>query len=339
MAIGGAVALLIVAVIGAVALARSSDGSSDTAATTTVPADTTTTTQRVPGPIAPLTGLEDPTGAVTQRCAVSVKIGNTADAHPQYGIGAADVVYEEVVDGGITRLVAVYQSQAPDQVGSVRSVRPTDQFILWPLRGVFAYSGGNSHELASLNGVPVVKLDETAAGDTMSRGPDRAPNNLYAHVDQMYDRCDDPPPPALFLYRAPTTASAGVPVAAVGVGFGRGYDTSWQWDAGRGLWMRGIFGQPDNDPDGNQVGMTNVVIMRVDYVSDPSRTTVEAAMVGSGSVAVFSDGKVATGTWVRSDIEQPAELNDAAGQPIVLTPGRTWVELLPTDGSLATTPG
>ena len=337
MAIGGAVVLLLAAVAVGVVLTRGSDKAADTATTTLPPV--TTTTSRVPGPIAPLTGLEDPTGVVTQRCAVSVKIGNTADAHPQYGIGAADVVYEEVVDGGITRLVAVYQSQAPDQVGSVRSVRPTDQFILWPLRGVFAYSGGNSHELASLNGVPVVALDETAAGDLMSRGPGRAPNNLYAHVDQMYDRCEDPPPPPLFLYRAATTPSAGVPVSAIGVGFGRGYDTSWQWDAGRHVWLRGIFGQPDNDPDGNQFGTDNVVIMRVDYVSDPSRTTVEAAMVGNGSVAVFSDGKVVTGTWVRPDIAHAADLQDSAGQPIVLTPGRTWVELLPNDASLATTPG
>ena len=146
---GAGVVAVIALVVGGVLMFRSGEEAEDTA--TTVP-ETTTTTERVPGPTAPLTGLEDPTGAVATRCAVSVKIGNTADAHPQTGVGAADVVYEEVVDGGITRLVAVYQSTAPEQVGGVRSVRPTDQYILWPLRGVFAFSGGNPAELASLEG-------------------------------------------------------------------------------------------------------------------------------------------------------------------------------------------
>jgi hypothetical protein len=334
---GGAVVLAIAAVVGGVLLFRSGKEVSDTA--TTVPETTTTTTTRPPGPIAPLTGLEDPTGAVAERCAVSVKIGNTADAHPQYGIGAADVVYEEVVDGGITRLVAVYQSQAPDQVGSVRSVRPTDQYVLWPLRGVFAYSGGNTYELASLDGVPVVKLDETTAGEMMFRGPGRAPNNLYAHVDQMYGSCDDPPPPPLFAYRPVFTVSAGAPAATVDVGFGRGYDTAWSWDATRGVWLRSIFGQPDNDPDGNQIGFANVVVMQVTYGSDPSRTTVEAGMIGSGPVSVYSDGKVVTGTWVRPDKAKAAELVDDSGAPIVLTPGQTWVELMPEGNALTTTPG
>ena len=324
---GAGVVAVIALVVGGVLVFRSGKESDDTA--TTVP-------ERVPGPIAPLTGLEDPTGAVATRCAVSVKVGNTADAHPQTGVGAADVVYEEVVDGGITRLVAVYQSTAPDQVGSVRSVRPTDQYVLWPLRGVFAFSGGNPDELASLKGVPVVKLDETAAGGMMFRGPGRAPNNLFADVSQMYGACADPPPPPLFVYRPPLTASAGLPAVAADVGFARGYETHWTWDPTQSLWLRSIFGGPDVDPDGRQIAVPNVVVMQVQYGPDPSGTSVEGRMVGSGPVAVYSDGKVVTGTWERPDKSKAAELRDAAGQPIVLTPGQTWVELMPLGNALST---
>jgi hypothetical protein len=333
---GAGVVAVIALVVAGVLVFRSGKESDDTA--TTVP-ETTTTTERVPGPIAPLTGLEDPTGAVATRCAVSVKVGNTADAHPQTGVGAADVVYEEVVDGGITRLVAVYQSTAPDQVGSVRSVRPTDQYILWPLRGVFAFSGGNPDELASLKGVPVVKLDETAAGGMMFRGPGRAPNNLFADVSQMYGACADPPPPPLFVYRPPLTASVGLPAVAADVGFAGGYETHWTWDPTQALWLRSIFGGPDVDPDGRQIVVPNVVVMQVQYGPDPSGTSVEGRMVGSGPVAVYSDGKVVTGTWERPDKSKAAELRDAVGQPIVLTPGQTWVELMPLGNELTTTPG
>jgi hypothetical protein len=332
-----AVVVVVAGVAGALVLTSGSDGDGESATTTIAP-ETTTTTARVPGPIAPLTGLEDPSGAVAGRCAVTVKIGNTADAHPQHGIGAADVVYEEVVDGGITRLVAIYNSQAPDQVGSVRSVRPTDQSIVWPIKGVFAYSGGNSYELASIADAPVTKLDETSAGSMMFRGPGRAPNNLFAHVDQMYDACQDPPPPPLFTYRPVGTPSAGAPISSVAVTFGRGYDTSWDWDAAAGRWQRSIFGAPDNDPDGNRLGMANVVVMEVAYPPDASRTTVEADMMGRGDVWVFTEGKVTQGYWERTDKEKPAQLYDGSGVPIGLTPGQTWVELLPAGNVVTTTP-
>jgi hypothetical protein len=335
--IGGAV-VVVAAIAGGLVLARRS-GSSRDATEATVPLETTTT-QRVPDPIAPLTGLEDPSGAVAHRCAVTVKVGNTREAHPQYGISAADVVYEEVVEGGITRLAAVYNSQAPDKVGSVRSVRPTDQSIVWPLKGVFAFSGGNSYELASIAGAPVTKLDETTAGPTMFRESDRpAPHNLYARVDQMYDRCEDPSPQPLFTYRSLLTLPVGEFVSSMTVGFGRGYDVSWNWDQSRAAWTRAIFGAPDTASDGTQLGVANVVVMQVVYVPDASRTTTEADMVGRGPVSVFSSGYVVTGDWVRPDKNQPAQLIDASGQPIVLTPGQTWVELLPVGSPISLLPG
>lgn len=302
------------------------------------PAAPPATTTTRPPPIAPLTGLPSESEEAAARCAVSVKIGNTADAHPQIGVSGADVVYEQVVDGGVTRLLAVYQSQAPDQVGSVRSVRPTDRFILWPLRGVFAYSGGNAYELASLEGVPVVDLDEATAGDLMFRGPGVAPHNLFARVDGMYSRCTDPAPTPLFSYREPPASPVGSPASAVTVGFGRGYDTAWEWDAEQGRWDRTIFAAPDLDPEGDRIGTENVVVMEVAYVPDPTGNTLEAAMVGEGPVRVLTDGAVVEGTWRRPDLETAAELVGADGRTLLLTPGTTWVELLPSGNPVTVTP-
>src|SRR5216110_2587366 len=90
---------------------------------------------------APLTGLPDPHGVANHRPAITVKVNNT-DARPQAGIDQADVVYEEVVEGGYTRLAAIFNSHAPGKAGPVRSVRRTDQSIVWPIGGVFVYSGG-----------------------------------------------------------------------------------------------------------------------------------------------------------------------------------------------------
>jgi hypothetical protein len=161
------IVVLVVAVLGAGAVAwlilrRNSPSK-------TVPTTTTTTTT-IPVAIAPLTGLPDPSGTAITRSALTIKIENTPEALPQWGIDQADVVYEEIVNGGITRLAAIFNSQAPVKVGPVRSVRPTDTQVVWPLGGIFAFSGGAPYAVTSIETVPSLKLiNETSAGTAMFR--------------------------------------------------------------------------------------------------------------------------------------------------------------------------
>jgi hypothetical protein len=294
-------------------------------------------------PPAPLTGVPDPTGASLTRCAITVKIDNTKMGHPKYNVDQADVVYEEVVEGGITRLAAIFNSHDPDRVGPVRSVRKTDQSLVWPIGGVFVYSGGAPYAIASINTAPVVQLDETRAGPLMFRDHSRnAPWNLYAHVNFMYSKCGKPvPPPALFTYRAAHTAVAGSPTTSVHVGFLAGFDVTWLWDAASGTWKRSIFGSPEILASGAQIAPKNVVVMFVQYVGgDPNHGNegAEAVITGHGNALVFTAGKEIVGTWSRPDKNQPAQLLDKAGNTIALTPGQTWVELPDTSYSVTKTP-
>jgi Protein of unknown function (DUF3048) N-terminal domain/Protein of unknown function (DUF3048) C-terminal domain len=294
-------------------------------------------------PVAPLTGLADPLRVAEHRCAVTVKIDNTLYAHPHYGLEQADVIYEEVVEGGITRLAAIFNSQAPDRVGPVRSVRRTDQSLVWPLRGIFAYSGGAPYAIQSIDTAPVTQLDETRAGPMMFRDntrpfPYNAPHNLYAHVDQMYTRCTDPAPPALFTYRTPHTPAAGASVTSLRVGFDQGYAVTWNWDPPTGTWKRSIFGTPEIAASGLQLSTTNVVVMFAQYAGGVGVEGAEATLIGYGNAWVFTAGKVIKGTWIRPDKTKPAQLLDIAHHPIRLTPGPTWVELPDVSYSVTTTP-
>ena len=264
-------------------------------------------------------------------CAVTVKIDNTPDARPQFGLEDADVVYEEVVEGGITRLAAMFNGRAPDKVGPVRSVRKTDQSIVRPVGGVFAYSGGAPYAVASIATAPVVRIDETSAGDLMFRDRSRrAPHNLYARVDGMYGRCGPKvPPPALFAYRprgVPPTS--GAPVAGAVVGFRSGFAVTWTWDIGRRAFTRSIFGAADVSGAGTTLAPRNVVVMWARYVGGTSSGFgAEALLTGSGRLLVLTGGRRIEGTWSRPDAERPARLLDAAGTEIRITPGQTWVEL------------
>jgi hypothetical protein len=290
--------------------------------------------------IAPLTGLPDPGGVAGRRCVVTVKIDNAQGlGFPHWGLEQADVVYEEVVEGEITRLAAIFNSQAPDRVGPVRSVRRTDQSIVWPLRGIFAYSGGAAYAIHSIDTAPVTQLDETRSGSMMFRDHTRnPPHNLYAHVDQMYSRCASPAPKPLFSYRPAHVPSTGTPVSAVVVGFHGGYAVTWHWDPVSHTWKRSIFGAREVSATGTPISTANVVVMQVAYAGGVGVEGAEATLTGSGHAYVFSDGKETQGTWTRPSLTQAASLTDALGRPILLTPGQTWVELPDVSYAVTVTP-
>jgi hypothetical protein len=303
--------------------------------TTTTPAPTTT----VAPPTAPLTGLPDPDGASHGRPALSVKVENTEAARPQTGIDQADVVYEEVVEGDITRFIAVFNSTVPGVIGPVRSVRAEDPDIVWPLGGIFAYSGGAAVNVDAINAAPVHAVDESSAGDAMVRNepnqpPRDAPHNLYGLGQPLFDLGGDPkPPPPLFQY----VANGSPPIGPQGVidfhvGFSPGYDPTWTWDGASGTWKRAIGGVPQTVVGGAQIAPANVVVQFTNYSGEA-----EAQTVGEGDVWVFSDGVLRTGKWQRPDKALPAKYVDGNGIPIPLRPGRTWVELLPVGAAVDVT--
>jgi hypothetical protein len=262
-----------------------------------------------------------------------VKVENTPDSRPQGGIDQADVLYEEVVEGGITRFVAVFNSQIPDVIGPVRSVRQQDPDIVWPIGGIFAYSGGTQDNVDLINAAPVHAVDETGgqANGAMVRNapgqpPRQAPHNLYAIGPKLLELGGEPkPPPPLFQYLpAEVPAVGGTPAATVHIGFTPGYDPVYTWDGGSRTWQRSQNGAPYTVVGGAQIAPTNVVVQFTNYAGVSNAET-----IGQGDAWVFTDGVLRTGRWVRADKAQPTRYVDANGQPILLRPGRTWVALLP----------
>ncbi len=324
-----AVTLVALAVLVTVAVAYRRASTTSTPGSTPVPTSSTTSTLAVP--VAPLTGLPDPGGLALRRPALTVKIENTPEAMPQWGLDQADVVYEEIVNGGITRLAAVFNSQAPAQIGPVRSVRPTDEQIVYPLGGIFAFSGGAPYALAAIAKAPVTLIQESNAGSAMFRDPHRfAPHNLYAVGPSLFSFKASPVPPRpLFVYRAPSTRVAGSVVSSFTVPFPSIYGVTWTWNPASGTWDRTLFGQPVITGTGVRVSPANVIVMWVNYVNGVGTFTSYADLQGSGPAALFNDGREEAGTWSRGpSLADPITYHDAAGRVLALTPGQTWVELL-----------
>ncbi|HEX6312363.1 MAG TPA: DUF3048 domain-containing protein [Acidimicrobiia bacterium] len=331
--------LLAVVAAGTVAIAAAacSSGGSDEQAAAEKPRRTTTTTTTTlpPPPVAPLTGVADPSGASLARPVLSVKIENAPEARPQAGLESADVVYEEVVEGGITRFLVMYNSIVPDVVGPIRSVRDMDPYIVWPLGGVFAYSGGAPGPDAAIREAPVNPVDESATGTAMFRdGGKAAPHNLFGYGQALFDRGGQPvPPPALFSYLAPGETIVGEPVLAARVGFQAGYDPTWTYDAATSRWLRSYGLDPFLTASGAQVAPVNVIVQFIEYPGYSQGNT-----VGGGDAWVFSGGQLVRGKWLRGTREEITYFADAAGNPIKLTPGPTWVELVPIGAAVDVVP-
>ncbi|NNN01743.1 MAG: DUF3048 domain-containing protein [Acidimicrobiaceae bacterium] len=305
------------------------------------PTVTTTSTTVHHSPVAPLSGLADPSGVSLTRPALSIKIENTPEALPQWGVDQADVVYEEIVNGGITRLLAIFNSHAPSKVGPVRSVRPTDTQILWPLGGIFAYSGGAAYAIASISTVPSLKLiDESSAGAAMFRDPTRyAPHNLYAVAPSLFAFPAKPtPPPPLFTYRQGALTLASSVVKSFVVPFPSIYPVTWTWDTTTLSWDRTLFASPDVTGTNVRESPKNVIVMWVNYVNGIGTMSSYADLQGSGPAAIFTDGREVHAQWSRGPLKSDVvQYRTASGARVALSPGQTWVELLNTGALLSVT--
>ncbi|HWH31802.1 MAG TPA: DUF3048 domain-containing protein, partial [Egibacteraceae bacterium] len=138
------------------------------------PSETEPTPSPTPEPeLAPLTGEEVESTGILDRPVVAVKIDNASPARPQAGLGAADVVFEELVEGGYTRFLALYQSQAPETAGPVRSGRDVEADLLPPYQPLFVISGAAEPTYAVLRGAGLKIREEGQPEDAFQRASDR----------------------------------------------------------------------------------------------------------------------------------------------------------------------
>ena len=317
---------------------------------TTTSTSTTTTiapTTTLPPPTYPLTGLPAPNAHQAGLPAVVVKIDNVDQARPQTGIQNADVVFDAEVEGGLSRLAAVFQSNYPGQVGPVRSGRLTDEGVADDLNHpVLVFAGTNAIFLPILLSQPVTVADENNYPNLFQRVGYNAPHNLYSNVGSLaaVSSTHSGPPP-LFAYLAAGHSFSGAPASAVSFSFPAA-SVGWNWNGATGKWDRIQDGGPDLVTGGSQISATNVVIYFVSYITSgiasgeglPDAPIPEGIQTGTGNAWVFSHGEVVKGTWTRGSLTAVATYTDAAGKPIELAPGNTWVELAPVGTIPSITP-
>ncbi|MBN9610262.1 MAG: hypothetical protein BGO26_03100 [Actinobacteria bacterium 69-20] len=311
------------------------DTSSSEIATTSTSA-ATTSSEQPHGPTDPLTGL-----AVSNNPVIAVKIENTDAGMPQYGVADADIIYTEQVEGGLVRLIAIYHTVLPTEVGAVRSVRSTDVQLL-PSYGapILVYSGGATAQLTRLRGSDLIATTEGAPGFWRSKVK-RAPYNLHANLQTIAKRypgkAKAQPMGFEFAVNDPRLGSA-TKVTSIDVTMVNG-KTSFRYADAR--YQAYFWDKPYLDAVGDKhLFVDNVLIQRVDDsqldgtldpAGNPSHLT---KTLGSGSFTLYRDGRAITGTWSRSKVSDPTRYLDGSGKPVLLKPGKTWVLLAPSNAQI-----
>ncbi len=276
----------------------------------------------VPAGTNPLTGVPA-TGSIG-RAAMLVKLDNVAVARPQEGVGSAEIVYEEMVEGGLTRLAAVFLERGTG-LGPVRSGRTTDIGLAANLNTpLFAYSGANTPTEALLATAAIVNRGPARAAYHRS-GSRRAPHDLMTDAGSIRSGTGGVAPPTMFVFTTDPPAG-GTPTPSFSVGF-PATSVTWSWD-GTG-WLRSQDGASHLDAlSGAQVRATTVIVQRTRYI-DSGLGTPEGVTVGTGAATVYTNGVAVAATWTRPSLRSVTTYTDAAGAHIPVRPGNTWIELLP----------
>ena len=291
----------------------------------------------------PLTGKVPGKTQRRDRPALAVKIDNVDIARPQTGLDKADIVFEETVEGGLTRLFAIFQCNTASVIGPVRSARTTDSDLARLLRtAVFGYSGANGQVNARMHNTKgVIALSYDANGSLYYRSGSRpAPHNVYTSTTRLVQAGRErskklKPPPAMFHYSAKTNAHQVV--HSISLRWSGFTSAAWGWNGHS--YNRTQNGSPDYLVGGKRVAVENVIVMRIktrylglhDVLGNASPDDV---IIGSGHLWVFRNGKMIRGRWVHKTAGSGLRLLHGS-KPIALSPGHTWVELLPASGSVS----
>jgi hypothetical protein len=298
-----------------------------------------------PAPACPLLGVVAPAGRVPARPALAIKVENAPEARPQAGLNAADVVYEEPVEGGYTRFIAVYQCGEADRVGPVRSGRTTDPGVLRQYgHAVFGYAGGVPLIQREVPRAGLIDVNYIIAAQAYTRDDSRpAPHDLYTTTAALWKAgaSEEGAPDAVFTY-TDTLEGKAKEVNGVHLPYSGASDVYWSWSRREGAWLRS-HGQIPHVLEGNErVSAANVVVQVVQVQASQildaaGNASPDLTLTGSGKAFVFRDGRMIVGRWERGTLDEVTRLLAKDGTEIALKPGRTWVELLPASVAVEVT--
>ncbi len=269
---------------------------------------------------------------IPNRPAMAVKIDNSGPGRPQSGLNEADIVIEQIINGGSTRLAAVFHSQGVDPVGPVRSGRYPDILLLEAFnKPLYVWSGGNAGVTYYIERSQLTDLSFLKTSGYYRRAGRQAPTNLYTSTDAMWEKTPEEfeVPPVVLPYLRPGDQLTGDPATVIDVTMD-GNRVRWEYNPEDGLYYRWQNSQEHLTENSGQVSTKNVVVMAANYLQSPiDADTPDAQMLGSAPVYIFTGGTVRVGIWLRFESTDRYQFFDNLDDlnELRIQPGRTFIEI------------
>jgi len=262
--------------------------------------------------------------------------GNTKPARPPSNVKQACYVYEIPVEGGITRLLAVFAHNFQGLIGPVRSARTYHAVLTREHNGILAHCGFSPSGQKALSDLRAAHINEISYGQYYQRDKSRkAPHNLYTDIEHLIKGAErfnylpsDPQEPPFKIGKA--ILGPGENAEMVDIAFSNATKVNYLYTHATGLYMRSINGGKHEDNDGVQLSAKNLIVQFVRVASEEAgseRLTI--SLIGEGSGWYFTAGKAYPLTWSKKNVSSPTEYT-VNGQKLVLTAGSTWLHLVST---------
>jgi hypothetical protein len=268
---------------------------------------------------------------------IAAMIDNHPNARPESGLAQADIVYEALAEGGITRFMGLFFTQPAEKIGPIRSAR--HYFVYWAdeYNAMYTHCGGYEEAYAAIAATGIAEMDDMKGSPGFWRSSDReAPHNLYAstvglraEADRRGLKQDKGSTAGLLLSDDPKPA--GQSASRMTLYYPYNYSVAWEYDPSQEDYRRFTAGAPHVDQaTGQQLRGANVVVlfMRNWFMGGDDQQDFQ--ITGSGRALFFLDGKVVEGTWTRASLDQPTYYWSAAGERVTLNRGgTTWIQVVP----------
>jgi len=263
---------------------------------------------------------------------LAVKIDNVVLARPSTGLTRADIVYAIPVEGGLSRLLAIFSSHYPPVVGAVRSAREDDLQLLRQFgRPAFAFSGATPRLLPHIR--RTARIVDLHAGTTRGYYRDLnrvAPYNLYAHTRQLLAQAPGASKARGIGFRFGAPPRGGRPARSESVSYPAA-TFRFTWSAAKARWLVSMDGTPADSSNGARLSAATVVIqhttVRTSRFKEYGRRPPFAESTGSGSAVVLRAGRAWTVHWSRPTANGGTTFSTASGQPMTFARGQVWVVL------------
>lgn len=296
-------------------------------------------------PKSPLSGLsmsED----LTNRRSVGIMISNIEYALPQSGIESADIIYETLAEGGVTRLFAVFHEFNNQKIGPIRSCRHYFLDFALDHDAIYFHAGQSPQGELAIRNLNISAVNSISYLSTIAFYLDsnrKRPHNTYTSLERVMEGWNrkeyrkEPNPKTgrklNFSQDAEITLENGDPITDIKLPFSYIDTPYFKYDKERKEYMRFQFGKPHIDMEtGNQLHFTNFIIQltNIYHIKGDDAGRLDMDLIGEGKGYYFTGGKRIPITWKKASHVETTHYYDESGKEILLNPGKTWISVYPT---------